>query len=61
MKESELAQRIKRLQPGESFTITTKSQREAACRIIKTLRDCELLNGEIITRRRGRFFFVHAL
>lgn len=61
MKENALAAKIRSLKKGQGFLVKTKSERERACRIVKTLRDCGYLPNEIITRKTDGGFSVLAI
>lgn len=60
-KKLSLAQRIKRLQIGESFAVGTESERQAVCRMAKALRDIEAIDFNIITRANESGFLVVAI
>jgi hypothetical protein len=60
-KQHSLAQRIKSLSIGDSFTVKTKSEREAVCRMAKALRDIEAIGFNITTRANGSGFLVIAI
>jgi len=46
-----LAQRIRALKPGKSFTVANENQRQAACRTAKTLKDAGVIEWSLSTRR----------
>ncbi|MDE2105443.1 MAG: hypothetical protein KGL39_49910 [Patescibacteria group bacterium] len=48
--ELNLAQKIKAMKVGHSFTVKTEYERQKATRAAKTLRDAGIINFEIITK-----------
>ena len=49
-KQLSIAQKIRGLKLGKSFTVKTKPEREAACRVAKSLRDAGVIEFEIVTK-----------
>ena len=52
-----LADRIRQLKPGKSFTVQTESERVQALTAARTMRDCGVVNFHIYTQaaKRGGF------
>lgn len=45
-----LAQKVRQLKPGQSFTVKTKREQRQICAMAKTLRDGGFINFEIVTK-----------
>jgi hypothetical protein len=56
-----IAQRIKSLKPGKSFTVKTEPERQEACRLAKALKDMEYITFSIVTKKEGNLFKVAAI
>jgi len=56
-----IAQRIKSLKPGKSFTVKTESERQEACRLAKALKDMEYITFSIVTKKELGGFKVAAI
>ena len=59
-KKLSIAQRIKSLKAGESFTVKTKTERESVCRMAKALRDVGAIDFQIVTRADDNDGFIVA-
>lgn len=57
MKEISLAMRLKKMKPGDIFTVTGEPQRQRVCRIAKALRDSEAITHQIVTLHAGKNLF----
>lgn len=53
MKQLSIAIRLKRLKPGDSFTVKGESQRQSVCRTAKALSDVEAIKTRIVTLHVG--------
>ena len=49
-KQLNLAQQIRGLKPGKTFTVKTKKDREGALRLAKMLKDSELISFDVVSR-----------
>jgi hypothetical protein len=56
-----LADKIRNLKKGESFTVKTEIERAAALRMAKALNDAGYLPAKITTRANGSGFTVAAI
>lgn len=62
MKEKQpMADKLKRLKRGHSFTVSSEAERQTVCRIVKALRDAGYLPHKIITKKEGDAFKVAAI
>jgi hypothetical protein len=60
-KEISLAQKIRALKVGKSFTVSTEKERQKACRIAKTLREACAIDFTVVTKRKGNVFKIAAI
>jgi len=49
--ELTLAQKVRELQVGRHFIVKTNKDRQAACRVAKSLRDAGVIEFEVVTKR----------
>ena len=56
-----LADRIRQLRPGKSFTVSTESERVPALTAARTMRDCGVVNFHIYTQAGKGGFRVIAV
>lgn len=56
-----MADKLKRLKRGHSFTVSSEAERQTVCRIVKALRDAGYLPHKIITKKEGDAFKVAAI
>lgn len=61
MKELPLANKLRNLTPGKSFTVKTEGERQKVNRIVKALKDAGYLSHDIITRKSDSGFTVAAI
>lgn len=61
MKELTIAQKVRGLKIGKSFTVSTEQDRQRVCRVAKSLKDAGVISFSIVTKRDGDMFKVAAI
>lgn len=48
--ELNLAKKVRALKPGKSFIVSSSKERQAACRVAKSLKDAGIIEFDVVTR-----------
>lgn len=56
-----MAKRVRSMKIGEQFMVFTHKERQAVCRVAKSLKDSGAIEFDVVTKRDGNKFKVAAI